>query len=52
MSSNSGSYFDEFGETPDWIELFNSGSQSINLEGFSLSDKKSNLQNGCFQQYY
>ncbi|MCB0748830.1 MAG: CotH kinase family protein, partial [Ignavibacteriae bacterium] len=48
MSSNSGSYFDEFGETPDWIELFNSSSQSIDLEGFSLSDKKSNLQKWVF----
>ncbi|MCB9207467.1 MAG: CotH kinase family protein [Ignavibacteriales bacterium] len=50
MSSNSGSYLDEFGGTPDWIELFNGTSQSIDLEGFSLSDKRSNLQKWVFPQ--
>lgn len=44
MPSNSNSYFDEFGDTPDWIELFNNSGQSINLSGFALSDSKPNLQ--------
>ncbi|MFZ1288954.1 MAG: CotH kinase family protein [Melioribacteraceae bacterium] len=44
MSSNTNSYYDEFGETPDWIELFNNSSENINLESYLLSDDKSNLQ--------
>ncbi|MBK7107248.1 MAG: CotH kinase family protein [Ignavibacteriae bacterium] len=48
MSSNSNSYFDEFGETPDWIELFNNDDEIIDLEGYSLSDSKTNLQKWIF----
>ena len=32
VSSNS-EYFDSFGETPDWIELYNYGSEPVNLLG-------------------
>ena len=31
VSSNQGSYYDEDGDTPDWIELYNSTSNSISL---------------------
>ncbi len=41
MSSNS-FYYDEDGDTPDWIELYNNGSDEISLEGFALSDDSSN----------
>jgi len=34
---NSGSVV-EAGTTPDWIELFNNGTQTVELGGFSLSD--------------
>jgi len=37
VSSNS-IHFDEDGDTPDWIELYNYGSEPINLSGYSLSD--------------
>ena len=29
---------DEFGETPDWIELYNNSNSDFNLEGYFLSD--------------
>jgi hypothetical protein len=32
---------DEDGEYPDWIELFNSGSSPVDLEGFGLTDSPS-----------
>lgn len=38
MSSNSSAYYDEFGDTPDWIELINWSDQVINLSQYSLSD--------------
>ena len=37
VSSNS-IYFDEDGDTPDWIELYNYGTQSVNLSNWTLSD--------------
>ncbi|NTW24582.1 MAG: T9SS type A sorting domain-containing protein [Lentimicrobium sp.] len=33
---------DEDGEFPDWIELYNSGSSTVNLLNYSISDKLSN----------
>ena len=38
VSSNRGSYYDEDGDTPDWIELYNSTSNSISLNNWGLSD--------------
>jgi hypothetical protein len=38
MTSNSSSFYDQFGETPDWIELYNSGDSAIDLAGYSLTD--------------
>lgn len=38
MTSNGGALLDEAGETPDWIELFNAGSEPVDLDGFGLSD--------------
>ena len=32
-------YFDEDGDSRDWIELYNSGTETINLAGYYLSDK-------------
>jgi uncharacterized repeat protein (TIGR02543 family) len=40
MSSNGGAIIDIDGETSDWIEFFNSGATSVNLNGYGLSDKK------------
>jgi len=38
MSSNSETLFDEDGDTPDWIELYNVGPNNYNLNGFGISD--------------
>ncbi|MCU0643198.1 MAG: CotH kinase family protein [bacterium] len=38
MSSNSTTITDEDGDYPDWIELYNHGSDTINLNGYGLSD--------------
>ncbi len=37
VSSNS-AYLDEDGDSPDWIELFNTGSAAVDLTGWSLTD--------------
>jgi hypothetical protein len=41
VSSNS-TYSDEDGDTPDWLELHNPGSQPLDLTGYTLSDKANN----------
>ncbi|TVR75419.1 MAG: T9SS C-terminal target domain-containing protein [Marinilabiliales bacterium] len=38
MASNASVIADEDGDFGDWIELFNYGEDSVNLEGFGLSD--------------
>ena len=38
-ASNKTIIADEDGEYVDWIELYNSGSEAINLKGYGLSDK-------------
>ena len=43
MSSNRTAFIDEFDSTPDWIELFNSSSNEINLSDYYLSDNEQNL---------
>lgn len=40
VSRNSGMLADEDGDTPDWIELFNSGEVPVSLAGFGLSDNR------------
>ncbi len=40
--SNINTIYDNFGDTPDWIELYNAGSSTVSLTGYYLSDKISN----------
>ena len=40
MSSNTNIYSDEFGDSPDWIELYNASNQKIVLSSYYLSDDK------------
>jgi hypothetical protein len=47
VSSNS-EHFDEDGDTPDWIELHNYGTQEVSLEGWSVSDNENNLSKWNF----
>ncbi len=39
MASNT-TLRDEDGDTPDWLELFNTGTTAVDLMGFGLSDQK------------
>ena len=43
VSSNQSSYYDEDGETPDWIELYNPTPSNISLNGWGLSDDLEDL---------
>lgn len=43
MSSNRDVLYDEDGDTPDWIEIYNYGDAPINLADYYLSDKQSDL---------
>ena len=51
MSSNGGVIADIDGDTPDWIEFFNSGTTSVNLNGFGVSDKKDQPFQWVFPDY-
>jgi hypothetical protein len=42
MSTNSSTIYDEDGDSPDWIELYNSGANAINLNGYGITDNPSN----------
>jgi hypothetical protein len=42
MGSNSATIADSDGDYPDWIEIYNSGSQSVALQGYGLSDNAGN----------
>lgn len=48
VASSNSTYFDEDGDTPDWIELHNYGSQSISLKDWSISDNLDNLSKWVF----
>ncbi|HMC28487.1 MAG TPA: LamG-like jellyroll fold domain-containing protein, partial [Verrucomicrobiae bacterium] len=48
MASNSRTLIDDFGQYPDWIELFNGGTTTVNLGGWYLSDSASNLKKWQF----
>lgn len=38
MNSNKDLLYDEDGDTPDWVELYNAGSFAVDLNGWSLTD--------------
>lgn len=38
-SANKCILFDEAGDTPDWVELYNPGAQRLALDGYALSDR-------------
>ncbi|MFH0992451.1 MAG: CotH kinase family protein [bacterium] len=48
MASNQKTIFDEDGDASDWIELYNSGSTSIIISGYYLSDDSLNLKKWRF----
>jgi len=48
QSSNLETYRDEDGDFEDWIELHNAGLQTVNLDGWWLSDDPANPYQWCF----
>jgi hypothetical protein len=48
MASNSSTAGDENGDFDDWIELYNPGSEAIDLSGYFLSDNPANLSKWAF----
>ena len=47
-SNNETLLVDDFGNTSDWIELFNASAENVDLEGYFLSDDVDNLQKWAF----
>ncbi len=50
MASNDATVADQDGEFDDWIELYNNGSESIDLEGYALSDDATDLTKWVFPE--
>lgn len=48
MSANQGAWKDAEGDSPDWIELYNTTNSPINLTGFTLSDDEYNKAKWVF----
>jgi len=48
MSSNTSFIFDEDGDDSDWIEVYNTTDNAINLLGYFLSDKDDNIERWAF----
>src|SRR2546429_4573184 len=44
MAANSSTLLDEDGASSDWIELFNSGTTTVSLDGWFLTDEIGNLR--------
>jgi len=38
VSSNSSVFYDEDGDTPDWVEIYNANNTTVNLKGYGFSD--------------
>lgn len=50
MASNGDSLEDRDGDSPDWIELYNTSDRDINLKGLCLSDGKKTLDKFVFPE--
>lgn len=48
MAKNMSYAPDENGEFVDWVEIYNSGSYSVSLSGYSLTDNEANLRKWTF----
>ena len=48
MSSNESSIVDKDGDSSDWLEIYNSSNQILNLEDFSISDDIKSLDKWKF----
>lgn len=50
MASNGDTLEDSYGESPDWIELYNTSDRPVNLKGLCLSDGKKTLDKFVFPE--
>src|SRR5436309_9670569 len=48
MAANNGPVVDEDGDTSDWIEIHNNGTNTVDLIGWFLTDKASQLTQWSF----
>jgi hypothetical protein len=48
IAANSGALLDEDGDAPDWIELYNAGSDTVDLANWHLTDDAANLVKWTF----
>ena len=48
VSANGESLFDEDGDTPDWIELYNPSNETIDISEFKISDDRNDLSKWSF----
>jgi hypothetical protein len=48
MSSNVNTIYDEDGDAPDWLELYNGDANQLSLEGYYLSDDTLNIKKWRF----
>ena len=48
MSDNLSTLVDDYGMPTDWVEIYNSGTEAINLKGYGLSDKANKLMKWTF----
>ncbi|MEM7369391.1 MAG: CotH kinase family protein [Bacteroidota bacterium] len=51
MADNENSVADQAGEYDDWIELYNNGTDTVDLSGYYLSDKESNPTKWQFPEH-
>ena len=52
VASNDSSLIDDNGNSTDWIEIYNSGSQAINLNGYRLTDSPSDSSKFVFDNAF
>ena len=48
MAINNSTLTNQYGAHPDWIELYNTGPASVNLDGWYLTDDPANLSKWRF----
>ena len=49
-AANYDTYTDNYGEYEDWIELYNTGLNAVDLNGWALSDKANNHLKWIFRK--
>lgn len=50
MASNGNTIADEDGDYEDWLEIYNSGTETVNLQGYGLSDNPGNPYKWVFPE--